>query len=246
LWQPIVSGIQAIGLFGKIFRNVTGLGIGPFGVSTVGPGGTKVYLLLAAGLAVPAWPAAIAAVVQTALELKQRGVTDEEYAFANRVFRNTLPPQDSLTLTNLVAPNGKSAFTIPSFDGSIMVNVGDECYQSPTTAALAGTRYTTPGQLFIHELTHAWQIAHSSLVPGLACKRILNSDYDYGGPDVPFGCYGVEQQAQIVDDWFGGTRSSIGHPGNTGRENPADPFFHYISDNIWLGDPGPPCGLIPW
>ena len=94
-------------------------------------------------------------------------------------------------------------------------------------------------KLLIHELTHAWQIAHTSFLPGLVCEGLVNqanntvgqSVYVYGrpGPNWSTG-FNLEQQAAIVDQWFGGTPTVVVPNRKAKDEN--DPYFAYIRDNI--------------
>ena len=95
-----------------------------------------------------------------------------------------------------------------------------------------------PGQLFIHELVHAWQIDATFFLPGLMCGAILNQAttlfgnmdiYLYGNPDRAFGEFNLEQQASIVDEWFGANGKM--QTGNR-QESEDSPYFRYIRDNI--------------
>jgi hypothetical protein len=66
-----------------------------------------------------------------------------------------------------------------------------------------GPSYPIAGQLFVHELAHAWQIQTKSFVPGLMCKRVFGpASYEPGNAGQPWSEYGIEQQATIVDRWF--------------------------------------------
>ena len=77
--------------------------------------------------------------------------------------------------------------------------------------------YSAGGQELIHELTHAWQIAHSDFLPGLMCSGIVNQAnylfgdnvYAYGqaGPD--WSSFNLEQQGAIVNQWFGGNGTTV-------------------------------------
>ncbi|MEC7119797.1 MAG: type IV secretion protein Rhs [Pseudomonadota bacterium] len=53
---------------------------------------------------------------------------------------------------------------------------------------------------FIHELVHVWQVQHGLRV---VRRALLDRRYRYQlRPDKPFLAYGVEQQAQMVQDYF--------------------------------------------
>ena len=91
--------------------------------------------------------------------------------------------------------------------------------------------------MFIHELTHAWQISHDSVVD-LICG--LSSTYGYfqgatrlGDPSWQsrsWRGFNNEQQASIVDDWFEAHFTDVESP-----EALRDPAFRFIRDNIRSG-----------
>lgn len=221
------------------------------GVRVVGPGGLVGVVVAGASVLVLGplgFTVGMLAGVVGAAAIQHRTISNDEYAFANRIFKGTLPPQNQLILTNIASPDsnadGGRKFTLPNVDGSILLNLGEACFQNPML--WAGTvNYRRPGQVLIHELTHAWQIYHRSSV-GVLCDFVtkrrasVSADaYAYGTPDTPFHSFGLEQQAHIVDDWFGGSRSNqYGHTASKAQEDMQDPFFHYIANNIWLGATG--------
>jgi hypothetical protein len=99
------------------------------------------------------------------------------------------------------------------------------------------------GHLFIHELTHVWQIEHlrqdtTYLWRGIMDK-LVGQDYDYGLPDQPFRDFGMEEQASLVEEWFSGTRvhapSEFFALGTRRPMDLNDPYFRYIAENIRLG-----------
>src|SRR5207253_11493937 len=108
----------------------------------------------------------VAAGAVTDALVKFHQINAAEIAFADPVFSGEVP-FGRVWLTNL--SNGGRKFTWPNMDGSILVNLGN-AYQSPTTFQ-DSSGYPAKGQVFIHELTHAWQIAHTFFTPGLACER---------------------------------------------------------------------------
>lgn len=216
---------------GQIFGDL-GLG-GAFGivagVVVFAFGGTLV-LAVVAGVVVGA--------VTNAL-IEQRSLRQEEIDLAEKVFKGTLP-YDDIRLTNLSGLGGR-AFTMPGGDKKIYLNLGDG-YDSPDPIQYKHGSYDKPGQLLIHELTHAWQIAHAAFLPGLVCEGIVNqanntvgqSVYVYGppGPDWSSG-FNLEQQAAIVDQWFGGKPTPVVPNRKEMDEN--DPYFIYIRDHIRAG-----------
>jgi hypothetical protein len=115
------------------------------------------------------------------------------------------------------------------FDGKTLVNMG-----SGFGDAIKFTtgRYMTPGQVLIHELTHAWQIRHDNTL-GFVCNAVLVQTRDTLGqqvynasPGLQWNQYGLEQQATLVDTWFANGASELAN----------DQYFRYIEKNIRTGD----------
>ena len=137
-------------------------------------------------------------------------MTDRERAFAACVFGNSLPANDRIILTNLVGI-GSRPFTLPNVIGQIIVNIGS-AYDDPIGYSYKGQQ---PGELFIHELTHAWQIGHSSFKPGFICEgtweQLQNSFggdiYNPDGKGPKWGDFTNEQQAVVVERWYAECRS---------------------------------------
>jgi hypothetical protein len=203
--------------------------------------GSGVLIVFGPSAIVAAIVAGAAAGVAVEVALKHRKLTErpEEVEFANRVFQGTLPV-NRIVLTNMLGI-GRRPFTIPSVGDTILVNLG-EGFDDPIHYTGKGDpakpRRQAAGQLFIHELVHAWQIDVTSFLPGLMCDGVLNqsttlsgdmSVYKYGAADRDFRRFNLEQQASIVDDWFGasGPQQSGQRP-----ESEANPYFRYIRDNI--------------
>jgi hypothetical protein len=205
---------------GKIFEDVTGvvgdvvaagasLFDGPGGVIGVFTSGAAL-IVGGPGALVPAIVAGIAVTEGVNALIKTRRLSAEERTLAEMVFGTSLPPYDRIILTNLYHPQGR-AFVIPNAAGECLVNLGD-AYHDPI-------RHTSPsypeyGQMLIHELTHTWQIHHSSFVPGLICEGIINQVkheiegveggvYSPGDGKRGWSEYNLEQQATIVDRWYG-------------------------------------------
>jgi hypothetical protein len=212
------------------------------GVRVIGPQG-MVGLLATAGGAFLLGPGAIIPVFVTSavigdIAVKHREASPAEQGFAAQVFRDTLP-WDRILLTNLSGANGR-AFVCPNIDGQILVNLGGHLFGAPVeTLALDAQgqpKDWVPGQTFIHELVHAWQIAHGALDAGFLLQGIVeqvtkgSSAYKYGPPGPPFTDFGLEGQAAMVEHWF------AGRPRGNGTFEPrmseADPYFRYIQGNI--------------
>jgi hypothetical protein len=176
------------------------------------------------GFLIPATVAGVAVVELS--DIKHRTLTNDEIDFVKRVFLGELP-YSSIYLTNL--SRGAHAYTIPSIDGSILANVNG-AYDNPTESTQS-PNYEIKGQLLIHELTHAWQIHHTNFLPEML---IDGGTYDYRSnpfwASQPWSEFNLEQQASIVDDWFGTFATDLN---STAAIN--DPAFKYISHNIRLG-----------
>jgi hypothetical protein len=187
---------------------------------------------------------ALAAGTTTALltDVRFRRMNDDEIALARKVFTDKLPI-DRIRITDLYQP-GQNAhgpvareFCVPGIDGSILVNMGKNFGHTlgPDVQWKIRKGYEKPGEVLIHELTHAWQIHHNTFFPGLACKALLGGNYEYDKTKVqehaPWSStFGLEEQASIVDDWFGENVSDL----NSAKALNDDRFF-YISQHIRLG-----------
>lgn len=236
---PVPGGIAlaAIIVVGNELRER--LGVGLIGAGTI-PGLVAAaggLFLFGPGVIVPVFLAGTA--IGTAV-IRDRVLELEERAFLERVFGPTLP-FDRIRLTNLAGLGGR-AFVCQAADGQILVNLAsDTAFDNPVSHV--DRNHPRAGQLLVHEVVHAWQIANgtfdaSFLWRGTVGKLWGHDNYDYGPPGPAFEDFDLEQQASIVDQWFGGSTDHA-PPGTfpAGRrpEDPTDPYFRYISDNIRLG-----------
>ncbi|MCC7342546.1 MAG: hypothetical protein IT170_15800 [Bryobacterales bacterium] len=183
------------------------------------------------------FPVFVAGAIAGATAFRHRPVEVHERVFAEEVFGRTLP-WDRIRLTNLSGLKG-AAFVCPNVDNQILVNLGAAAYERPALAR--NPDYPHPGQLFIHELTHAWQIGNGGfdaryLWDGIIDK-IGGGDYRYGPPGPAFSEFGIEEQASLVDEWFAGSLKNASVPWTNFRpaRNEDDPYFRYIAENIRLG-----------
>lgn len=214
--------------------------------SFVGPGGL-VGVAVAGGVVWVFGPSAIIAAVVAGVAagaitdamIKHRQLTSEEYRFASTVFGDTLPPRERIYVTNLSHGGGRK-YTWPNLESSILLNL-DDAFDDPMHYTDPIHGYGTRGQVFIHELVHAWQIQTKSFIPGLLCKAVLETGSYVPGPaDQPWSDFGLEQQAAIVDKWFGKYASMWNTIEDviTNLDTPEairDPYFGYIANNIRLG-----------
>lgn len=216
---------------------------GLVGVAVVG----GILVVFGQSAIVAALVAGAAAGVAVDLLIKHRQMRDDEIEFANKVFRGTIP-RDRVTLTNMLGV-GNRPFTIPSIGDTILVNLGAG-FDDPVHYAGFGDPDKPDikqgaGQLFIHELTHVWQIDNSQFLPGLICEGLslqattLGGNmgiYRYGPAGPAFSTFNLEQQAKIVDQWFaGGGQQAVDDAGRImgpAEESDRNPYFRYIRDNI--------------
>lgn len=91
---------------------------------------------------------------------RRREITSDEYRWANdKIFNRTLPPIDKIIITNFLGA-GKRPFVFPNGKGKILMNLGRSGYENPKNLYVnKGYNY---GEVFIHELTHVWQIHNMS------------------------------------------------------------------------------------
>ena len=159
-------------------------------------------------------------------KVQHRTMTNEELEVARHVFQGSLRLSDEIILTNLAGFDHRP-FTVPSHAGGATVNLG-------SLYVHGGPIVDMP--VLIHELTHVWQIQRSLLPEGFLCDAALlqlknefgDSVYDYTSGE-QWSTYNLEQQAQIVDDWFRGVDSHVGR-------TLGSPLFRYVNGNVRLGD----------
>lgn len=168
---------------------------------------------------------------------KVNEVSQDDYDWANaEVFEGTLPPREVLQLTDTLGP-GNRAFTFPGPD-RITLNMGSYGLNNPR-------KYHAPpkadGQIFIHELVHACQIYYSVYdLPRLGAVlavKICEADginpYKYGHAGFDYTELNIEQQAQIVSDWFVGSSNADDITDHTGKPKDLDsPYYRYIVENL--------------
>lgn len=190
-----------------------------FAAASIAGAGVGTALILAL-------PAGIAAGAVAAELIEERDLNDQEIRLARRVFGDQIP-YDRVRITNLGGVSGRK-FAAPSVDDRIYLNLGT-AYADPLGAH---GRYDRPGQLLVHELTHAWQIAHAQFLPGLMCSWFVNQGSDMLGDHLyeygPGGPGNEEAQASLVDEWYAASRMSADW-----RElDQGNPFYRFIWPDI--------------
>ena len=200
-----------------------------------------VLLVFGPSAIIPALVAGAAVGVAFELALEHRPMTVAEREFAAKVFGRTLPV-DRIRLTNLLGI-GRRPFTVPTVGDTILVNLGEglgDPVNYPGLGDPENPNRQTPGQLFIHELAHAWQIETETFLPGLICEAISASAttiggdmgvYRYGDAGPNLSSFNPEQRASIVDDWYAGSGQRQ-ERFTASLESDVNPYFRYIRDNI--------------
>jgi hypothetical protein len=167
--------------------------------------------------------------------MASRLINQAEIELARQVFQDQLP-YDKIHFASYYLPNNNGVpVTLASVSSlvpirslrSYTIYFGPEVFRDG--AHVPGTRNT-----LIHELTHVWQGHHSLIAWEYMVDSLLaqghailtegnrNRAYDYK-PGKVWNDYNVEQQANIVEDWF---RNGM---------RPEDELFNYIRDHIRAG-----------
>jgi hypothetical protein len=177
---------------------------------------------------------------------RSRELSDDEYRYALPVFGGTLPPKERLLVTDTIGGDDRP-FTFPTVDGKVALNMGSAAYQDPRSFHVTHNdpnRRRSYGEVFIHELVHAWQIEHNGLgvtviadaLSSKVCELLGSDPYKYAPLGFPrYGEFNLEQQAQIVSDWFAKYTSDTS--GIDGANAKADPYYRYIEANIRQANP---------
>jgi hypothetical protein len=155
----------------------------------------------------------------------------------NRVFGPTLPETEQIVLTDMTGL-GRADFVFPTAAGlingkhRILVSFGaslDKPLEHPRT------RDDPPGEQFIHEMTHAWQIQNSPSMAEWIPRAIATRTMHPGSITVPsenadWDSFNLEEQASVVEYWFGLYQSKL-----DSDEAQNDPYFKHIRDHIRKG-----------
>lgn len=131
---------------------------------------------------------------------RYRQISAEEYVWANRkIFNNKLPSINKIIITNLLGL-GKVPFVWPMGDGKILMNLGSKGFKNPMNMYLD---WNIEGQVFIHELTHVWQVHTASDINWTL--KALKTQICEGQDAYKVDCgqewktYNPEQQARLVE-----------------------------------------------
>jgi hypothetical protein len=165
--------------------------------------------------------------------IEHRQLEGWEYDVADQVFQGKLPPRERIWLTDgtgvhkhpfIKGSKGREfVFPLgPGDDDPVLVNLG-EAFEDPTT--FANDKNPTPGQLFIHEMTHVWDLHNTGLDKRKWLLRgTKDGNYTVPPATTPWADFGLEQKASTVEEWY------ARHIGHGLDSNPAlhDAYFKFI------------------
>lgn len=179
---------------------------------------------------------AVAASALASAGARERPLTGEEEAWARaELLGGALPARRRVVLTDTVGA-GDRPFVMPRWDGAVTVNLGPALFDDPVSA---------DPHTFLHELVHVCQVqalgtrAFTTRAALTQVGHTLGRDaYAYDGPARPLAAYGLEQQAQLLADWWRGSPGRRGRPvpraglrGHTRRpKDPASPWAACAAD----------------
>ena len=164
-----------------------------------------------------------------ALIPRERGLTSGERTLARTVFQDRLP-YSYIRIKDDFGWEDR-AWCEPGVLGHFILHMGPVGYGSCTSTQPIRPEKEITRNVFIHELVHAWQgfngmnYVLGSLWSQCTATFSGTSAYQYTTGN-PWSSYNVEQQGNIVRDWF-----------RRGRQT-TDPRFEYIRDNIRAGRQG--------
>jgi hypothetical protein len=162
-----------------------------------------------------------------------RSLTQDEKDLAKKVYETFLP-YGEIFIGNKTgfggAPFTEHCYNSDEDAHTYILHMGPIGFTSCSSLAEMGG-FGMVKVVFIHELCHVWQGHHSQIKGGFMAKSIYaqlksivrtgdrNNAYTYTAGQA-WDSYNVEQQANIVEDWFKNGQSKT------------DDLFRYIRDNI--------------
>lgn len=153
--------------------------------------------------------------------MASRSLMQWEKSMALHVFQNTVP-YDKVMISDGIGAGGRP-YTVPDIGspGKYIIHMGPQAVPGVDALKLSMEHKAT----LIHELTHVWQGHNGGIgyVLGSLWSQAKHQNMAYWYSPVQWkdwGDYNVEQQAQIVEDWF------------KNGSHDRDPRWRYIRDNI--------------
>lgn len=164
-----------------------------------------------------------------------RLINQDEITLVRQVFQDQLP-YDKIHIADFYLP-GNEGVAVTLISGAAIIPIRSlssfTIYFGPNVFR-DGANSSSIRNTFVHECTHVWQGYHSKLSWGYMVESMIaqgraivehgdrNRAYDYELGKA-WSSYNVEQQANIVEDWFaGGMRTD-------------DERYTYIANNIRAG-----------
>lgn len=158
--------------------------------------------------------------------LRPRPLTSIEHAFATEVFGLNAEWLATVRILGVSGLGGR-AFTLPGPGRRVYIGLGAA---APMPMWSSARGYPRLGQLLIHELVHVWQRHHLGALRYLWRGLITQSRHARGvdvysppDPTTPWATMTIEQQATVIDRWFGGQSSPRRRPCD-----PDSPSRHYL------------------
>jgi Putative peptidoglycan-binding domain-containing protein len=187
-----------------------------------------------------------------------RPLKPDEISLAQKVFQNELP-YDKVYIADKFLPGNTVPVTVAmpvavagKFNPIVKVHTGIVFVIYWGDVIYHGSAASIEPATLIHELTHVWQGSHDKNKLAYMAESLIaqgkaiwdsgdrNKAYVYDKTNYRnWKEYNVEQQANIVGDWF---------DPNDGNQSITDLRYPYISDNIRKGNPSanyaPPTPLL--
>jgi len=143
-------------------------------------------------------------------DTKMRDLSSAEINLARIVFGTSLPAWSRIQITDGLGPVPTYNNPYTTEDSPLFfIHVGPDVYPDATLPKwLPG--FGPYRNIFIHEMTHVWQYYHGYWVVlrSIWANSPLGAGYSYTvGPSDAWNDFNVEQQAQLVEDWFDGGMS---------------------------------------
>ena len=130
-----------------------------------------------------------------------RTLSPPEQALATSVFGATLPPWDRIRIDDGLGLEDRP-YTLDGPVGLYTLHIGSTAYPNLTSRTV-WSGFGRIDALFIHEMTHVWQYDKGYNVKLSSIWAQTGGSGYTGAPGKSWDDYNVEQQADIVENWYG-------------------------------------------
>ena len=179
-------------------------------------------------------PVLIGGALVTAALFKRRSLSTDEKAELEKVFGDDkqIFDYDRIMITNLEGVAGRP-FTIFNLDGQVVMAASSAVFPNFNNLLTSNSAK----RIFVHEMTHAWQYQHKPTLTrlcdiiGTRGEEILygqNAVYQYVPGFDWSKDYNMEQQANIVGDWYSAKFNRTGGTADSDNDR-------YIREDILMG-----------